>query len=76
MSHYTTLLFFYKDGFGIVYPTEVDVQLNKETELKLNIHCIYKYKIWHKAIKWVTEDACHQNPNFLTQLVLFSGSLV
>ena len=28
----TQLLFFYKDGFGIKYPTNVDMPLNKETE--------------------------------------------
>ena len=26
------LLFFYKDGFGIKYPTKVDIPLNKEIQ--------------------------------------------
>ena len=30
-----SLLFFYKDGFGIKYPIKVDMPLNKETKSKL-----------------------------------------
>ena len=32
MSQIVSQLFFYKDGFGIKYPTNVDISLNKETK--------------------------------------------
>ena len=31
-----SLPLFYKDGFGIKWPAEIDIPLNKETETKVN----------------------------------------
>ena len=38
-----TLLFFYKDGFGIKWPTKVDMPLSKETETEIIYIYIYIY---------------------------------
>ena len=36
MDQIVSLLFFYKDSFGINYPSKIDMSLSKETKPKKN----------------------------------------
>ena len=36
MCYIVPILFFYKDDFGIKYPTKIDMPLNKEPEANMN----------------------------------------
>ena len=43
-------MFFYEDGFGIKWPTKVDMSLNKETKLNhLFQKIMTKYSAWYQG---------------------------